>query len=356
MARPRKPLDVWKQSDLVEARLRTEPAGPARERLRAVHLGLLGEMDLDEIAETVGRARSIIQTWFNHYREGGIEGLLKVRRGKGPPSLLTPALAEVLQEGLVKGQWRTAKEAHQVLVEHGLEVVEGSVYHYLGKLGARLRVPRPTHLKKDPVATEAFKERLAEHLTALKIAPGQPVRLWVMDEMRSGLHTVARRVWGLSGVRPVVTVQQKYEWQYVYGALEVGGNNAAHCWYAPTVDLEHNKGFLAELATSDPTSIHVIIYDGAGFHHRDGHPDLPPNLRIINLPPYSPELNPVEKLWDILRDAICNRIFSTIEELQVALTAKLRTYWEDAGNVRRLLGNGWLLAQANDIGLSVLPM
>lgn len=355
MARPRRPLDERKEGPQVLARLRTERAGPARERLQAIKLGLEGELDLDQIAAVIGRARSIIQLWFDHYRRGGILELLKVRRGKGPASRLTPEHEEFLRAGLAAGKWRTAAEVHQALTERGIKIKPGSVYHYLGKSGARLRVPRPTHLKKDPAAAEAFKHSLAEKLNALAIEPTKKVRIWVMDEMRCGLHTEARRVWGLRGVRPVVTVQQKYEWEYVYGALEVGGG-AGHFMYAPTVDLDCNQAYLAELAASDPASVHVIIYDGAGFHHRDGHAALPANVRIINLPPYSPELNPVEKLWDVVRDGICNRVFATLAELETALSARLRRFWEEADNVLSLIGAGWLHAQANASGPSVIPM
>lgn len=337
------------------ARLRTERSGPARERLQAIKLGLEGELDLEQIAAAIGRARSVIQLWFDYYRRGGIAELLKVRRGKGPASRLTPEHEEFLRAGLAAGKWRTAAEVHQALSERGVEIKPGSVYHYLGKSGARLRVPRPTHLKKDPAAAEAFKTSLAEKLNALLIEPTTKVRVWVMDEMRCGLHTEARRVWGLRGVRPVVTVQQKYEWEYVYGALEVGAGGS-HFMYAPTVDLDCNQAFLAQLAADDPASVHVVIYDGAGFHHRDGHAALPANVRIINLPPYSPELNPVEKLWDVLRDGLCNRLFGTLTELDTALTARLRRFWEDANAVRSLIGSGWLHTQANASGPSVLPM
>ena|SRR5450631_2684861 len=355
MSRPRQPLDQCKQAEQVLACLAKEPAGWRRERLLAIKLGLEGALDLAAIGRAVGRSRALIQLWFDRYREGGMAELLTMRRGKGPPSRLTKEHEEVLRAGLAAGRWRTAAQAQHALAQRGLKVKLATVYHYLGKFGARLRVPRPTHLKKDPAATEAFKESLAEKLTALAIEPGMPVRLWVMDEMRCGLHTEPRRVWGLPGKRPVVTVQQKYEWQYVYGALEVG-QGGTQFWYAPTVDLDCNQAFLQQLGAADPASVHVVIYDGAGFHHRDGHAALPANVRIITLPPYSPELNPVEKLWDVLRDAICNRVFAAIEQLQEALTTRLQLYWQEATQVLSLLGSGWLLAQANATGSSVLPL
>ena len=196
-------------------------------------------------------------------------------------------------------------------------------------------------------------------MTALRdsapfLAGGLNAGRW-QRQMRCGLHTETRRVWGLPGVRPSVTVQQKYEWQYVYGALQVG-RAGTQFLYAQGVGLEWNEAFLGQIAAHDPAALHVVIYDGAGFHHRDGNPDLPETARIVNLPPYSPELNPVEKLWDIVRDAICNRVFESLEQLQEAITPVLSRYWQDARAVFELIGRGWLLAQANAIGRNIIPI
>ena len=335
----------------------SEPAGWRRERLLAVKLGLEGELGLDAIAGSVGRARATIQTWFDAYREGGVEGLLENRQGEGtgPASWLQGEAKAELLAGLESGRWRTAPQLQKLLAkEHRLSVALSTVYKYLGKAGARLRVPRPAQVKKDPAKGEAFKAELSQKLESLGIEPGRPVRLWVVDEMRCGLHTETRRVWALPGRRVVVPVQQKYEWSYVYGALEVGRAGAEFC-YLDTVSLECNGLFLGQIAARDPASIHVVIYDGAGFHHRDGAATLPGNVRIVSLPPYSPELNPVEKLWDIVRDGICNRVFKTLEALHAAITEVLQGYWQDARRVFSLIGRGWLLAQANASGSSVIP-
>jgi len=73
-------------------------------------------------------------------------------------------------------------------------------------------------------------------------------------------------------------------------------------------------------------AIHVVIWDGAGFHQCDGQANLPTNVRLLKLPAYSPELNPIERLWDVVKDAICNQVFATISDLQVALTGVLLQY------------------------------
>ena len=107
--------------------------------------------------------------------------------------------------------------------------------------GHRADVP-----EKNPVATEAFKENLLDKLRVLGLPRGRAVRVWIMDEMRYGLHSFSRRVWITGKERPVCPSQQRFQWGYLYGA----------------VGISH--------ARSDPSAMHVIVQDGAGFHLRDG--------------------------------------------------------------------------------------
>jgi transposase len=315
--------------------------------LLAVKLGLEGELGLEQIAASVGRARSAIQRWFDAYREGGVEKLLIKSKGNGPEGVVPEPVLEEMTRKLSEGQWRTGEQARQWLEKtHRIKLKLSSIYPYLKKLGGRLKVPRPVHQKKDQAAAETFKTELAEKLEALQIEADRRVRVWVQDEMRYGLQPVTRRVWSLQGVRVVKPICPRYEWGYTFGALEVGGEGCEFS-FLPTVSKEATRLHLEQISRGDAEAVHVIIWDGAGFHHRDGDPEVPENIRLIQLPAYSPELNPAEKLWDILKDGICNRLFETIEALEEALTAKLRLYWEESERVVSLIGSGWLLAEVN---------
>jgi hypothetical protein len=110
--------------------------------------------------------------------------------------------------------------------------------------------------------------------------------------MRYGLLPVTRRVWSLRGVRPVCPVQPRYEWAYLYGAAEVGGQAHVEFCYCPSVNLQWSHGFLEQLAARDPEATHVVLWDGAGFHPQDGAAGLPDNVRLLPFPPYSPEREP----------------------------------------------------------------
>jgi transposase len=89
-----------------------------------------------------------------------------------------------------------------------------------------------------------------------------------------------------------------------------------------------------------------VLWDGAGFHPQAGAAGLPENVRLLPLPAYSPELNPMEGLWDQLKDQVCNKVFASLRALEAAMTDFLRPFWEAPERVRDLIGNGWLLARA----------
>ena len=137
-------------------------------------------------------------------------------------------------------------------------------------------------------------------MEALPVPQGSRVRVWVMDEERFGLHTEMRRVWIRKGVRPEVRRQTHYEWDYLYGALDVVEGRAEFL-HLPTVNWDCNRLFLEHLRTSDPEANHVVIAD--------------------QVPPCSPELNPCELLWDVLKDTegFANGLFESIENLRRAL-------------------------------------
>jgi hypothetical protein len=179
-------------------------------------------------------------------------------------------------------------------------------------------MPRPSHSEGKPGAEEEFKQGLCEKLGALGLEAGSTVKVWMMDEARFGLHTEMRRVWTLRGRRPVVARQIKYEWDYLYGALSVIGGEA-HFAHLPGVSLEW-----------DETSL------------RDGDPRLPARVRIIDLPPYTPELNPCEQLWDIVKDDIANRIHATVTKLRAGMRPTLQRFWEAPRAVLSLFGRQWL--------------
>ena len=356
MGRPRKPLDATADAKAVRARLKDKDLeGWQRQRLQAVQLGLGQTLSLPQIAQEVGISARSVGSWFAAFRQGGVAGLLARKpKGSGPASWLDAQSAAQFKAERDKGRWRRAHDARRWLEKKlGRKLTLMVTYKYLGKCAARLKVPRPTHRKKDPARVEAFRAELCEKLHGEQIALETSVHLWVSDEMRFGLQPVTRRVWARRGVEVVLPVEPRPQWGYTSGALEVCGDGAEFL-HTDGVSLEASRCFLEQVGGSAPEAMHLVIQDGAGFHQAEGSPQLPANVRVIRLPPYSPELNPVERLWDVGKDRICNQGWQDLDELIAAINGVLTEYWTSPAKVRTLIGDGWLLDTANASYPSVL--
>ena len=319
----------------------------AKERLQVILWATSGQQTLEDLARLAGRARSTIQIWLDDFTAGGLSQLLERQAPPGKSSpVAAPKVQEQLRAGLKTGRWRTAGQVAAWLQEqHGIQRAAKSLYYWLGKVGGALRVPRPCHVRQDPAAAAAFRANLEANFEKLNLPKDRAVKIWVADESRFGLHTQSRRCWALRGQRVVLAREQRYEWEYVYGAVEVV-EGLAQFRFLPSVSLELSRGFLQQIAESAPQAEHVVIWDQAGFHPRPGDPGLPARLHLLPLPPYSPELNPVEGLWDQTQDVTCNRHFADLDQLEVALTKALRPFWETPARALSLVHH-WLHDQAN---------
>jgi transposase len=320
----------------------------AQQRLLAMRLACSGQLTAAQIAEQVGISRRQFFNWIDALKEGGVVELLaREHRGGSAPQVQGKVL-EALQAGLKTGRWKRAKEIQQWLrSQHQVKLGLKGVYYWLGKLGGVLKVPRKTHAKKDAAQAADFQQTLCEKLKNLNVAGGKPVRIWVADEHRYGLIPVVRKCWTLRGERPTAPYQTKYEWGYLYSALEVDGKNAAQFLCLPEVNLTLSQLFLEQLAASDPLAEHVVIWDQAGFHPNPKLHAVPERVHLLFLPPYSPELNPVEAIGDVIKDRIGNTLWATLEALEEAIGEELRPIYENAERVRSLVSHTWLLDQVN---------
>ena len=356
MARPHFKLVMPEdQRRALEQRFRQSDNVKDRARLQAVLLATRGNVGWRDIAQMVGCAVSTLQDWMAKFEAGGVAGLLARKQAPGKPSPVQAAAVQAqLKAGLAKGAWRTAGQVQQWLAQtHRIKLAERSVYYWLGKLRGVLRVPRPVHVKRDPAAASAFREQFVQKLVDLQLPAGRPVKVWVMDEARFGLHSQTRRCWGLRGVPGVVPRQHRYEWDYLYGALDVVGGQSCFA-FLPRVGLDVTPRFLDQIVATDPQAEHVVLYDQAGFHLRPADARLPARVHLVLLPPYSPDLNPVEGVWDYAQDATCNRVFERLEQMQVAVTERLRPLWENPTRVLSLVHH-WLHTQANSSFRCIVP-
>lgn len=147
--------------------------------------------------------------------------------------------------------------------------------------------------------------------------PASAVELWSFDEHRIGLLPIARRVWAKRGSHPTRTVETRYQWLYLYGFVQPQ-TGRTHFLTLPRMNARLYTQALHEFAEAVGAGLHrqiVLVVDGAGSH-RSHEVVVPEGLHLIALPPYSPELQPAERLWPLTNEPLVNRHFETLPDLE----------------------------------------
>lgn len=163
-----------------------------------------------------------------------------------------------------------------------------------------------------------------------------------MDEARFGRISDTRRCWCPKPIRPVCYAMVSQEYTYAYAAVSVS-DGKMDSLILPHVNGECMQIFLDEMAARYPNNRIIMVLDGAGWH-KSGYLKLPDNLRMLNLPPYAPELNPVEHIWDDLREkAFHNLVFDSLDALEDHLENALRDMEDDQNRVRSIIAWQWII-------------
>lgn len=144
---------------------------------------------------------------------------------------------------------------------------------------------------------------------------GTPIEIWFQDEARIGQKNGQVRLWARKGTRPRQPADQRYKNAYLFGAIcPARGTGAA--LMLPWADTHAMQLHLDEISRCVARKAHAaVLMDRAGWH-TTGKLNVPKNITIILLPSRSPELNPVENVWQYLRaNWLSNRVFDNYEAI-----------------------------------------
>jgi len=170
---------------------------------------------------------------------------------------------------------------------------------------------------------------------------GRSVRLMFQDEGRFGLLGKPRRCWAPAGVRPVVGARLLRKFSYAFAALSPH-DGVMDSLILPWVNASTMSMFLSTVAQRHPDEYIVMVMDQAGWHFGQ-ELEVPQNMRLVLLPPYSPEINPAKHIWDALReDCIGNTVFASLDAANKALSKGLRSLESDPQRMQRLTGFKWI--------------
>jgi transposase len=322
-------------------------------RLQAVILARQG-WTAPTIARSLGCSLRSVKNWVAQYNRGGLEAL-RERPRPGRPRRLDPEHYPRLKERLeaptrpedgvctLRGQ-----DIRRILgQEFGVAMSLQAVYDLLDRIGYSSLMPRPQHEDSIAEVQAYFKEVVLDQIQAIaEEYPEKEVRVYFEDEARFGTQGTITRVWAPRGSRPRAVRQNGRQWLYVLMAVCVA-TGATSALIMPGLDIEVINRFLEQFSKELPGGVHaVLIWDGAGYH-TGGELVVPGNVSLIQLPPYSPELNPVENLWHYLRSHHwSNRPYEGYEGLEREAIRSLCAVCEDAERLKSICNADYVRARA----------
>jgi transposase len=322
-------------------------------RLQAVILARQG-WTAPTIAQSLGCSLRSVKNWVAQYNRGGLEALHERPRA-GRPRRLDPEQYPRLKQRLeappraedgvctLRGH-----DIRRILTqEFGVTMSLQAVYDLLHRLGYSDLMPRPQHEDSIPEVQEFFKEIVGEQIQAIADEhPDDDVRIYFEDEARFGTQGTITRVWAPRGSRPRAVRQNGREWLYVLMAV-CAATGTASALIMPELNTEVVNLFLGQFSGELPAGVHaVLIWDGAGYH-TGGELVVPANVSLIQLPPYSPELNPVENLWHYLRaHHWSNRPYEGYKGLEREAIRSLCAVCEDPEGLKSICNADYVKARA----------
>jgi hypothetical protein len=161
------------------------------------------------------------------------------------------------------------------------------------------------------------------------------------DEARFGRISDPRRCWAPVGVRPEVHTPIVREYEYAFAAVSPH-DGSLDTLVLPAANTEAMSVFLAEVSQRHADELILMVRDGAGWH-RAQRLQVPTNMKLISLPAWSPQLNPVEHVWDEVREKwFANRVFDSMAAVEEQLVIALTKLEHDPQQVASLTGFDWI--------------
>lgn len=146
--------------------------------------------------------------------------------------------------------------------------------------------------------------------------PNDKVELWSFDEHRVGLKPIIKRVWSKKGIKEIAKVNHRYEWIYVFAYVQPETGETV--WQILScVNTQAINASLKDFSRNVNAGLGkqiLLVMDRAGWHMSEDL-EIPKGIHIKYLPPYSPELQPAERLWSLTDEPLVNKCFKNIETL-----------------------------------------
>jgi hypothetical protein len=267
-----------------------------------------------DVSRLLGVQRNTISCWLAIDAAGGLTALLATYIPGGKPVSLAPAVLTSLEQALHRPAGLASDKALRPWVRrtHGVEASTRRSTHWYARASTPSSKCHARVIQNNPEKIPALQASRYGHLRrAIPPANTRPVHIFGQDKSRFGLLTVRCRRLTASGVQPVGTVQHVFEWFYVDGAV---GPTTGNRFFMelPYLNAGMFQLFVDVFAQAFRDSLNLLLLDNSGAHTAQ-RLTLPENVHLVFLPPYCSELNPIERVWRDLKDALAWLQFSHLD-------------------------------------------
>ncbi|MCB9026015.1 MAG: IS630 family transposase [Bdellovibrionaceae bacterium] len=167
------------------------------------------------------------------------------------------------------------------------------------------------------------------------------IEVWWQDESRIGQQGSLSRVWAEKGTRPRVVRQRQFLSTYIFGAV-CPDRDEGCALILPECNSGMMQIHLDEISKKVHDGYHaIVLMDRASWHSTEAL-NIPENISLMPLPPYSPELNPMEQVWQQLRKIkLSNTNFDSYNHIVESCCEDWNTFYDQDGNIRNLCTRSW---------------
>jgi hypothetical protein len=168
------------------------------------------------------------------------------------------------------------------------------------------------------------------------------VEVWFQDEARVGQQGSLSYVWAPIGSRPAMVRDTRRDSVYLFGAI-CAQRAVGAAVILPAVNAESMSLHLAEISAQvSPGAVAAVICDGAGWHAKAHELEVPDNVVLVTLPPYAPELNPMENVWQYLRgNKLSAQVWKSYKQIVAACAEAWNWLIDDPDRIRSIGTRDW---------------
>jgi transposase len=316
-------------------------------KFQALHHIQSGKL-LKDVADIVLYDEQAIRSWVRRFVAYDYEGLIE-KKGRGQKPRLPKDKEDEFKVALddlheSKNGGRVSVEDIQKLLADDFDCnySRSGVYTLLDRINIVWISGRSKHPKHSQDAIENFKETFPEELENLKEKlSNKKIEVWWQDESRVGQQGSLSRVWAAKGTRPRVVRQRQFLNTYIFGAC-CPDKDKGCALILPECHTGMMQLHLDEIAKNIEDEFHaIIIIDRASWHTTEAL-NIPKNISLLPLPPYSPELNPMEQVWQKIKaDSLTNTTFKSYDDIVEKCAKAWNSFCDEDGNIKQLCSRSW---------------